>query len=787
MADPIQGLRVNLQLADVRDKVAALNNLGLDINDINRVRGIADAGVTSNDIKTLSGTDFDLEKEIVSIYQETARYDRVLYDLIDTSTFANQNMFANASIIAASFKFNALSANNSVISSEISTSRESVWSTIGNDLYYGSKVYLDSDISLSELVIDKSISLKRFESEIPTHKLRFNIDDVPYNVYAMKNIPIVFNTYFGAARNVYITVKNARLGGAAPFLRPSWVITEPATGRVQTLQNIISNPTNLTNVSTARNSIVSIVAPAARERKIEFFYPVNFITKLYLPGMKIAAFPSVVMPQVTLVNMDSSDFREMPDFKTYTPILTELSLRSTDLTLSDNVNLRTFGSNVVNRLPTTLQTVDLTGCYSGLSSANLQSFSALTSIKMNVGTGGKKMTGISPAINTSSVQTYEFYNQDFSEIHSSVQTSNTLKTLDFSYNRIPDGQVITFGNAIENIYFSGNFCDFPNVSNKTSLKLYQRTNTNSSSNTAAIFEGCTSLESINISETRASGPIQSFSSNIALKIFNAWNTRQIGADSTYALKVSTFGPLLTGGCRPNLETFSWYSPLVKGIIEENTFNGMYKLVTFSLSSALNGITGSVPTFPQSSNLRTLSLRLNSFTGTMPNFSNNPKLTTLNLSLNKLTGDVPSLSLPFLTRLILNNNLLTGFGGLNLPSLIEFTAFNNNIQRIPDFSTCRLVQTISLNANPISSTNRTTYISGSLALNTSLRTLNLSNCGLKRQFVDEILKDLVLNYSASPRATVTIILTGNESPSQTTEIQEFCIARLQSAGWKIQVS
>lgn len=787
MAEPIQGLRVNLQLADVRDKVEALNNLGLDIEDINRIRGIADAGVTSYDIKTLSGVDFDLEKEVVSIYQETARYDRVLNDLVDTSAFANQNMFANASIIATSFKFNALAANNSVVSSEISTSRESVWSTVGDDLYYGSKVYLDSDISLSELIIDKPIKSKRFESEIPTHKIRFNIDDVPYNVYAMKNIPIVFNTYFAAARNIYITVRNARLGNVAPFLRPSWVITEPETGRVQTLQNIIANPTSLTNVSAARNSTISIVSPSARERTIEFFYPVNFITRLYMPAMKIAEFPQVVMPQVTLVNMDSADMKEMPNFRTFTPVLNNLSLRNTNLTRSDNVNLRTFGDEVVNRLPTTLTTLDLSGCYSGFSSANLESFSALTSITMNVGTDSRRMFGVSPAINTSSVQTYNFYNQDFTELHQSVQNSNALKTIDFSYNRIPANTTITFGNAIENISFSGNSCDFPNVANKTTLKTYRRTNTVNSSNTAAIFEGCTALETISIGESFASGPIPTFASNIALKSYNAWGTRQIGADSTFALKINTFGPLLTGGCRPTLEVFSWYSPILKGTIEEGTFGGMYNLNTFTLSSSLNGVSGSIPSFPQSSKLKTLSLRLNNFTGAIPNFANNPQLTTLNLSLNKLSGEVPSLSLPSLARLILNDNLLTGFGVLDLPALLEFTAFNNSIQRIPDFSICKRVQTITLNNNPLSSANRTTYTPGSFTLNTSLKTLNLSNCGLKRQFVDEILKDLVVNYSSSPRADVTIILTGNESPSQTVEIQEFCIARLRSAGWKIQVN
>ena len=785
MVEPIQGLRTSLQMADAADAVEVLKNLNLDIKDLEKIRGIAAEGVLPEDIKGLSGLNVDLEKHLVGIFTETRTYGEYLISLNDGRNEISSNMVANSSIIASSFKFNTLAANGSVVSSDISTSRASAWSSLGSGVYYGSKVRVGGSVELSSLTIDRQIKAKQFESEIPTHKIRVKIDGVSYDAFAMKNIPVKFKGYFSSARNVYMTVKNARPSGGSPYLRPSWVIKNLDDDTSLTFQNVLSG--SLTSgLTQARNSVISVLGSRARERAIEFYYPLDYIYTIFLPDLKIYEFPQAVFSNVDIINLSGSDFIEMPNFAKYAPKLTSLNISNVNLTRSDTAALKTFSNSVVSRLPTTLKSINLDNTYAGTATANLDILTALTSFTMDnsYAINARRSSGTSPSVN-SPIEYYSIADQRFSTLHSSIQNSTTLKYLNFSRNGMGTTPVTIASNVIETIAYNGNQTPFIDVSGKTTLKNYYRIDTSVTGNTNPLFINCTALEDIRISNTRIGGPLPSFNTNKSLKIFNAWGTLITAADSTYAINASTFGEGFEGGCRPTLQSFTLYSPYLSGSFQDKAFDGLVNLTELWISSSLNGISGSLPSLMHSAKLATLYLRYNNLSGTIPSFSSNPNLTTLNLAYNKLTGSFPLMNHAKIARITVNNNLLTSIPQITCPSLIELTAFSNLITSVPNLSNCPAIQTVHLSNNPMSGS--TSYSKGYLSTNLNLKYLNLANCGIKRGSIDQILIDLAANYDANPRSGVTIILSGNQSPSASTEIQTFIISRLRAAGWTIQVS
>lgn len=778
MVSPIQGMRITLKAADVADPVESLKNLNINILDLDRIRGIAEETVSPEDIITLSNLSSDLEKELIGIFDETRNYPSYLSVLNDGRSTINGNMTANASVIAASFKFNALAANNTLINSELSTSRVSAWSTIGDSLYYGSKVTVSDRVELSTLKIDRPIKQRRFESEIPTHKIRMRIDGVDYDAYAMKNIPIKLTGYFSSARLISFSVTNA---GPNPstFIRPSWVVTDNDTNISVTFKDRLSGTTS------TRNSIITSLSSRAKERTIEFFYPVANIVSMDLPNLRLYNFPPVKLTSLLTAKVSGSDFQEMPDLRQYAPNLLTLDISSVNLMRSIDPNLTLFNDNVVARLPTTLTKLTMNVCFAGPSSANLAVISNLEDFSasgdFNI---GRRMTGISPAVNPLKISTYNINGNLFDEIHPSVRMSDTLKILNIGYNNLlpsANVQISPSNSVIEEINANGNRCQFINVTGKASLKRYYRTDSSTTGVVTNLFTNCTNLSDVRVQSTNITGALPSFDTNSNLLAFNAISTRIQGADATYAINNATFGSSITSGCRLTLREFGLSSPLLSGSIQSNAMDGLLSLTTVTISSTTNGVSGSVPEFRQSGSLRSVNLRSNNFTGSLHSFSSNSNLITLNVSFNKLSGSVPPFRLTSLSSLLLNNNNFTSIGNLECPSLRELNVSSNLVTTIPDLGGCRSLQVVLLNSNPMSAK---AYTSGNFVNLTSLRSLNLANCGLSRGDLDQIIIDLGDNYNLNPRSKVEVNLSGN-LPGPSGDVDSI-ISRLRNAGWTIRI-
>jgi Leucine-rich repeat (LRR) protein len=179
---------------------------------------------------------------------------------------------------------------------------------------------------------------------------------------------------------------------------------------------------------------------------------------------------------------------------------------------------------------------------------------------------------------------------------------------------------------------------------------------------------------------------------------------------------------------------------------------------------------------------------NSFDGPPPNLANNLNIRNVNIRHNKLSGTIPGFAnLNSLRSIYLQSNVLTRINAPgSLPALVTYQAQNNSIEdQVPDFSGCNNLRSLVLNNNKFYS-----YKIGAVAKNYKLNYLDLSFNNLSSTALDNILVDLLANWTSINRGRVTINLKNQTSasnnnitmfPSQT----GYAAARvLVSKGWSI---
>ena len=897
MADaPIQGLRISLKLADTDDVGKILTNLNLNINDLDKIRNIADAGVEQSDIRALSGLTVDLDKEVVAIFNETSTYNTILTSLNDGRRIVAGNLNVAGQIIAPSFKFNkvafdskisysavtttnvigntgtgarfevvrkigtrgydvtltpligggtgyavgntlnilgtqvggATTANdiritvtgvnagaittftipavgtsgnttrvyeNAIATVDFSTSRSSAWSSFGSpatSIFYGGDVIINggtSSIELSSLDFAGPIKAKRpgFESQLPTHKIRVNIDGVNYDLYAMKGIPIRFRGFFRTVNStIRIDFRPILKPDNQPY-RPSWILRNTANG----IENPIINRINASNSTVSRSSIITYYDSTSVERDIEFFYPVDRITTIYLDEVKIYNIPTAKIDSMNDLKIINGDLIEMPDLRSLYPNLKILTLTNNDLTRSNTIGLRTFSSEVVNRLPLNLETLTLNNnTYGGDCTADLSLLTKLTTYNASsAANSSRRMTGISPAIGPAMLS-YNISGNRFTSLHPSVEASNTLKSLVIFSNGISGAISSANLNSLETFASGGsNSHELFNALNKANLTSYSSGSMAFPATPAPIgtfiFEGCKSLRAINVNSTNITGPLPNFTSNTNLVSFDALNTKWLDADANFSIAADTFGSTGADG-RAKMISFELRSDNLRKPIEPTAFRGMTFLRTLTvISSAVKdgtvGIDGNFPTsISDCVSLTILNLNNNRLSGELPGstFSRNTRLSTINLSVNALTGPFPTLRLSSLTSLNISNNKFTSLGAPFCAVLTSLNASDNLISDVPNFDNATRILDIFLSNNI-----GIKYNNNPFGRALSLRRLEMINCGLTQGNVNSIISDLYINWTRRQRSGVTINLTGNSPPSASSDIT-FKISRLRRAGWTI---
>ena len=160
MAKFYYGLDVNKSLGQLENPRQALLNLGLNPDDLDVIRGLAAANVTSSDIRNISGLDFDFKDELIKIYYGTNTYTTVMQEQKTIFDDIPGNIQMNSQLGASAIKYKYIDFENSTIKyADISTSRVSSWSSFDSPvtetspIYYGGKVTVSPDNGSSKLNI----------------------------------------------------------------------------------------------------------------------------------------------------------------------------------------------------------------------------------------------------------------------------------------------------------------------------------------------------------------------------------------------------------------------------------------------------------------------------------------------------------------------------------------------------------------------------------------------------------------------------------------------------------
>lgn len=801
----IIGLGAKRNFSDVQNATNALNALNLPPNDLDIIRGSANAGVTNGDWISLSRLSLPIYKTLDRYSRESSVYSPIILSKAGTDAPLFGNLTVNGNISGQSIRYRyivGVGTTASIKFADVSSSRVSAWnpsvipSNNNTPISYGARVGIltggelrfGTPTTSGQIRLQTTLQpeLKEFATEVPTHKIKCFIGGKEVYLYAMKGIPLVFR---GAFRNVDASIT---VNPTTP--RPNW--------KVQDVNNL-NLFSNFTNTATINYRSVSF-----RERFIKFYYNPDNIRTITINSANLTSFTEVGLSNATSFNLFNNQFKNFPNFATFTPSLISLNLRRNPLYLSDTLEERRFNT-ILSKLPTTLEQLYLGETFFG--SLGADGTVGINSIAQRL--PNLKILDLSRDVNVSRVffskdsfdtngyipnvpntcETYNISGNDFlsiapsSGISTNVKDLTNLKNLNLLRNvSLADATFSIASNKIESVNISNTLLPCPDLNNKPELLSFDASADPNvgfltTSSNLYKFDNCTKLQSLNFEGSGLSGRFPQFTNENLLSL-NLSNTRIIGGRSSDGNQSFVIHNTTLQSC-PKLQRFDFYIQsgvnLITAPIESNAFVNNINLVYLRYNSS--GITtGNIPNLSSCSKLTELYLNNNNFTGNIPPLATNPSISRAYLNNNSLSGSIPSYSnLNNLSYLILNNNQFTSLSQFgSLPRLEYLYVHNNKISgNIPSFANCPRLAFINLSSNLFNG-----YISGSFSTLYSLKTLDVSSNQLQQTSINAIVDDLFINYNAAKRSRVIINLRSNLSVPSSDRIEKINI--LISKGWSI---
>lgn len=365
----IFGLAVPLSLADIPDNEQALLNLGLDIRDLDIIRGISGSGFDSNDLQSLSNLTTPIWRTFDRYINDVLTYNNALSRSAGADFRARGNLEVNGPISSSAFRYTLLDTFGTTPElrwGDISTSRVSSWSSIGNSISYGADVKIAGTITTGKLKTRVTPTARTFSSEIPTHKIKVKLNGVDTELLVMKGIPIQFKGFF---RDFDCTINFQ----SSP-VRNSWRVYNTNGTAIQDFPDVGSNTSSTLNYR----------SPFSAERFIEIYTNPEIITSLTLNNCSIQEIPKSVLPNLLTFNFSTNGLVEFPNLSFFSPTLRTLDLSNNPFFNGSDPDQRYFSSKIAAKIPPSLQSLNISGCFKGAFVQNqLNKFVALTSINAN--------------------------------------------------------------------------------------------------------------------------------------------------------------------------------------------------------------------------------------------------------------------------------------------------------------------------------------------------------------------------------------------------------------------
>lgn len=786
----IFGLSVSLSLADVPSRRLSLENLGINREDLEIIRGTSEAGFDRNDLQTLSNLSVPVWRTFDRYINDVTTYENTL-SLSGGSDFQIRgNIGVAGGIGSTAFRYTILdtepdpqdpTATPILKWGDISTSRVSSWSTIGNSISYGADVEIGGTLSIGKIKTRTVATTKEFDSEIATHRIKINLNGSTKYIYAMKGIPLRFKGYF---RNLLSTVDFQQTGGT----KVSWRIVRT---------DGLTAPEDFRNEGTNSRSTLDYRSPFSAERYIEIYYNPDSFRKLTLNNTNIQEIPKVRLTGLIDFIFNNNGLVDFPDINFFAPNLKILNLNNNNFFNASNADERKLNQNIADKLPASLESLNLRGCfYGGIEQGIFAKFQNLKTLNLQRSGGpyfypdSLNSNGEIPNISSNDqIITYNVSYNDFRSIGSAgpqeitIETASKLVNLDLYDNLNLEKIGFEVSSAdIRSVNIGRTRLTYPDFQSRTSLETFDAYQNRADdsvylnwdgsgtppaglSDSSYKFINCSNLTSLNFYDSNIRGYIPKFIGNSSLTSIDLRGCEGLiagrpGKTDIKCLYEDTFEEAR------NVSSFllSANNTNFAGGIEKNTFVPLNEsLVTLYLYA--NGrFTGDLPTLDGCSALRDIRTNGQGWTGPLPNFSSASNLYEVHLYDNNFTGSVKYTNKNSLNYLNVSNNNLTSVSNtFNAPNLKYFYASNNNFSgTLPDlFLSCPKVEYIQLNDNQYTSYNR----NGGLIGLSRLKQLDLSANILSQTAVDNILFDLVDNYKAANRRGVIVNLTGsNQSPS-----------------------
>lgn len=382
------GLNVSNNFTDVVSRNECLENLGLNSNDLEVIRGISGTSLTKIDLQNVSGLDVNLTRYLSRLKSDTSLYAGVIEEVGGYQSVLQGNFEVNGAISGGAIRFKYISNNSGsglteddIKFGDISTSRVSSWSSASTDpnatdqpISYGGSVQVRGSLKIGQKnnpayqpdstksiinVLDIPEPI-RFPTEVPTDVLEIEINDQIRYVYAMRGIPIVFLTAF---KRIRVEMGIIPISGG----NPTYTIldTDPDAAEIQSTPTLISGTT----------SILVFNSSSFKEREVKIYFPPNNIEILKIPSLSIVELPPIKFLNLKRIDLSKNIIQTIPDFNRLnyifdgsgppTATLNTIDLDQNPLFLSDIDEYSRWGTYAVKRLPKTLTTLDVNGTYTG--------------------------------------------------------------------------------------------------------------------------------------------------------------------------------------------------------------------------------------------------------------------------------------------------------------------------------------------------------------------------------------------------------------------------------------
>jgi hypothetical protein len=478
------GLKVSFNFSDIESKTIALQNLGLDIRDIEVIRGISDS-IDKVDLQNVSGLDTNLTRYLDRLDADTSRYNNLVNNLsgYNYATKGNLEAFGPVSGGAVRFKYipndGGINQNaDNLKYGDISTSRVSSWSSATSDetnltqaISYGGSVQVRGKLMLGQSatfnlpdtecllnVLDTPEPI-RFKTEVPTDIVKINFNGSPQYMYAMRGIPFIFTTAFKSIAMDFGFNSVPPVDGQSP----DPIYTFKATDGSE--PELVSKPTASGTLSRLRFS-----AQSYKERDVRVYYPPGNIISISGIGINLRYLPAAKFLALQSMEIDNNLLGEMPDWRNinyiydkgvtygtlsetdpyynsnsggpngtpsqvYQPpaqTLTYIHIGRNPLYLSEDEQLVRYGTHAVKRFPSNLTRLLTNGCYR----ENTEFLTAGVSLVMrvkNMNSSDFNYINCHPT----DKQEYPFDNVDTGE--TGVGTPSGLKIKGIFYDKIISG------------------------------------------------------------------------------------------------------------------------------------------------------------------------------------------------------------------------------------------------------------------------------------------------------------------------------------------------------------